>query len=46
MESRHRRYTEEQSFKEQADAVVANPEGQVEEAKKEFVRVIQQFSKE
>jgi len=44
--SRHRRFEEEQAFKAQADKVVANPEGHVEEAKQEFVRVIQQFSQE
>lgn len=45
MESRHRRFTEEIAFKDQADAVVANPEGKVEEAKKELVRVLQEFAR-
>lgn len=44
LESRRLRYEEELSFKAQADAIVANPEGKVEEASQEFVRVIQQFA--
>jgi guanylate kinase len=44
--ARRKRYEDETTFKNQADAIVYNPNGGLEQAKKDFVAAVQQLSKQ
>lgn len=41
LQSRRERYERERVFKDEADYVIANPDGKVEEAKEELLRVVE-----
>lgn len=43
IEKRKSRYEDEMTFRDQADYVVANPEGKVEQAKSEVARIVESF---